>query len=134
MVAAALVVRERDPALALEVTEFTASFEPDGDGDRDEAKLVIFTRDTEPAASVRIVGRDLAPVRTLADGARLEAGQEVSLSWDGRTDSGERAPPGRYRLRVLLPESERDVVFPRRIDLLAPKPPPTSGRTDAAPR
>ena len=101
------------------MTDFTASFEPDGDGRRDVAKLVIFTRETEPAASVAVVGRDLVPIRTLEDGVRLEAGEPLALSWDGRTDSGERAPPGHYRLRVLLPESDRDLVFPRRIDLLA---------------
>ena len=120
--AAGIVVRERDPALALEVTDFTASFNPDGDGRRDVAKLVIFTRETEPAATVSIVGRDLAPIRRLEDGVRLEAGEPLALSWDGRTDSGERAPPGYYRLRVLLPETDRDVVFPRRIELLAREP------------
>jgi hypothetical protein len=118
VVTAALVVRERDPALALEVTNFTGTFEPDGDGDRDVARLEFFVRESEPSATVSIVGRDLERVRTLARDVPLEAGREVSYSWDGRTAAGERAPPGRYRLRVRLPQSERDVVFPRRIDLV----------------
>lgn len=118
VLSAALVVRERDPALALEVTNFSAAFEPDGDGVRDVAKLEFFARESDPSATVSIVGRDLESVRTLARDLNLQAGQEVTYTWDGRTDEGERAPPGRYRLRVQLPESERDVVFPRRIDLL----------------
>jgi hypothetical protein len=115
---AALVVRERDPALALEVTDFTAAFEPDGDGERDVARLEFFARESDSGATVSIVGRDLKPVKTLARDVPLEAGREVSYTWDGRTDDGEPAPPGRYRLRVRLPESDRDVVFPRRIDLI----------------
>jgi hypothetical protein len=115
---AALVVRERDPALALEVTNFSAAFEPDGDGERDVARLEFFTRESDPAATVAIVGRNLEPVRRLAEDVSLEADREVTYTWDGRTDEGGRAPPGRYRLRVVLPGSERDVVFRRRIDLL----------------
>jgi hypothetical protein len=110
------------------VTNFTAAFEPDGDGERDVARLAFFARSADPSATVSIVGRDLERVRTLAGDVALEAGREVSYTWDGRTDDGERAPPGRYRLRVTLPESERDVVFPRRIDVL-----PSAGREPVDP-
>ena len=51
VLSAALVVRERDPALALEVTNFSAAFEPDGDGVRDVAKLEFFARESDPGAT-----------------------------------------------------------------------------------
>jgi hypothetical protein len=47
----------------------------------------------------------------------LVADREVTYRWNGRTDLGAAAPFGRYQLRVVLPSHDRDVVFPRRIEL-----------------
>lgn len=61
-------------------------------------------------------GSDGALVATLASGADLAAGPH-SYRWDGRTDSGERAPPGLYALEVVLGEQGRDVKPPGRIEV-----------------
>lgn len=58
-------------------------------------------------------------VATLASGEDLAAGPHT-YEWDGRTDSGERAPPGLYALEVVLGEQGRDVKPPGRIEVNAP--------------
>jgi len=55
-------------------------------------------------------------VATLASGAGLAAGPH-EYRWDGRTDAGERAPPGLYALEVVLGEAGRDVRPPGRIEV-----------------
>ena len=37
--------------------------------------------------------------------------------WDGLDDAGDKVEPGRYRLRVTLPEEDRVMVFPKRLDV-----------------
>lgn len=117
LLAAALVVGTRSPELVLEVSKLQERISPNGDGVRDEAEIVFFVRESDPHATVSIVGRDLEPVRTLAPDVALDAGERVSYVWDGRDDEGNIAPPGRYRLRVELPDGERDMVYPQRIEL-----------------
>ena len=41
----------------------------------------------------------------------------MTYEWDGLDDAGDPVLPGRYRLRVILPSADRDMVFPRRITL-----------------
>jgi len=119
VVLAAVVVRARTPNLALEVTHFTDHFSPNGDGHRDAAHFRFFVREDDPDATVEIVNVQLDVIRTLATGP-LEANQPVSLSWHGRTDSGALADPAsRYQLRVILPSHDRDMLFPRLIELYA---------------
>ena len=109
----AVVWRERTPDLALEVVRL-----PDRIEVGSAEPLVFFVREDEPAADVEIVGRHRRRVKTLADDVSLEAGERVHFRWDGTTDSGDPAPAGRYRLRVILPGADRDMVFPRRMDLV----------------
>lgn len=117
LVASALVVRARTPDLALEVTKRTERFKPDGNGRRDVARITYFVRKDDERATVQIVGRRLEVVRTYLDQAPLRANRRMTIRWNGRTDTGQPAPPGRYRLRVILPAAERDMVLPRRIEL-----------------
>jgi hypothetical protein len=117
IVVAAVVVRARTPNLALEVTRFTSHFSPNGDGRRDIAHFRFFVRESDPSATVEIVDTQLDVIRTLARGP-LEAKQPVSFTWNGRTDSGTPADPnGRYQLMVILPSQDRDMLFPRLIQL-----------------
>jgi hypothetical protein len=119
LVAAAIVGAARTSDLILEVAhDFPARFSPDGDGEDDVARITFFVRESDADASVYIVGRDLAPIRTLDEHAALEADDRVTYTWDGRTDDGDPAPIARYRLRVVLPGQDRDMVFPQRIDLI----------------
>lgn len=61
-------------------------------------------------------GSDGDPVATLASGADLAAGPHT-YTWDGRTDAGERAPPGLYALEVVLGAQGRDIKPPGRIEV-----------------
>jgi hypothetical protein len=81
------------------------------------AQIRFFVRESDPDARVEIVGPDLKLIRVL--GARpLVADEPVSFTWNGRTSDGTLADPrDRYRLRVLLPNRDRDMVYPRRISV-----------------
>lgn len=62
-------------------------------------------------AVVRIVDEQADPVRTLLDGGRLEGDQrEYVFFWDGRDESGDRVPRGRYRVEILLRDQDREVL------------------------
>lgn len=117
LVATAVVAGARSPELVLEVSQLPARISPNGDGTRDEAEISFFVRESDPDAAVYIVGRDLEQVRTLAADVSLAEDERITYVWDGRDEGGRLAPPGRYRLRVVLPSRERDMVFPRRIAL-----------------
>lgn len=106
------VYRARTPDLALEVTSFPEEF-----NERDAVEVEFFVRYDSAEATVEIVGRDQVVARTLATVIALEAEEPVTCMWDGRDDSGERVEQGRYRLRVTLPEEDRVMVFPKRLDV-----------------
>jgi len=123
LAAAVLVAASRSPELVLEVRGLPDLITPDGDGARDNAEISFFVRETDAEASVHIVDRDLALVRTLDSSASLAKEEPVTYLWDGTTDAGKAAPTGHYRLRVVLPSSDREMVFPKRIELRRPPPP-----------
>jgi hypothetical protein len=115
---AAAVLHARTPDLALEVTHLTHKISPRGPGKHRVAHIRFFVRESDPDATVQIVGPNLKPIKTLYRGP-LVANRPVSLTWDGRTESG--AVPtsqDRYRLRVILPSQDRDMAYPRRIDVV----------------
>jgi hypothetical protein len=117
VVVAAAVLHARSPDLAIQVTRLTKEINPRGPAKDRVAHIRFFVRESDPDATVEIVGPKLRPVRTLAR-RPLVANEPVSFTWNGRTSSGELADPeDRYRLRVLLPNRDRDMVFPRRISL-----------------
>jgi len=120
LAAAALVMGSRSPELVLEVTKLPGRITPDGDHHRDKAEIEFFVRESEPHAGVYIVGRDLEPIKTLDADVALEKNEHVTYLWDASADAGGQAPIGRYRLRVVLPSHDRDMVFPRRINLALP--------------
>jgi hypothetical protein len=127
LAAAVLVVRARDPDLALEVTEFACEPEPCLERtartftfgpDEQTARITFFVRESEAEAFVGIVGGDEEAVRTLDSEVSLEAGEDVTYVWDGRDNSGSLVPPESYYLRVQLPDRDRDMVWPRRLKVL----------------
>jgi hypothetical protein len=118
VVVAGVVVQARTPDLELEVVQLTRKFSPDGAGRPDTARIRFFVRDSDPNATVQIVGPRRERVRTLYQGP-LAAGELVTLSWNGRTATGEKADPrDRYRLRVKLPSQDRDMVYPKQITVM----------------
>ena len=122
-VTAAIVVHARTPDLELEVLHLTHKISPRGEGAYRVAHIRFFVRESDPDATVEIVGPNLTVVHTLYRGP-LEANKEVSLTWNGRNESGAVPNPHhRYRLRVILPSRDRDMVYPRRIYIVqAPRP------------
>lgn len=117
VVVAGAVLHARSPDLAIEVTRFTREINPGGDGEDRVAHIRFFVRESDPDATVEIVGPNLKLIRVLSR-RPLVANEPVSFTWDGRTSDGVLADPeDRYRLRVLLPNRDRDMVYPRRISL-----------------
>jgi hypothetical protein len=118
VVVAGVVVHARTPDLELEVIHLTREFSPDGDGRCDKARIRFLVRDSDPDATVQIVGPRRQRVRTLYRGP-LTANEPVTLTWNGRTAGGHLENPGDlYRLRVVLPGQGRDMVFPQQIELV----------------
>jgi hypothetical protein len=115
---AAAVLHARTPDLALQVTRFTTEVSPQGHGPKHAARMRFFVRESDPDATVQIVGPDVEVVRTLYRGP-LVANRPVSFTWNGRNGKGGLPNPDhRYRLRVILPGQDRDMVYPRRIALV----------------
>jgi hypothetical protein len=116
VIVAAVVVHARTPKLELEVIHIPATpFSPDGDGHPDRARITFYVRESDPQARVQVVGPDNEVIRTLYRGPLL-ADKHVTLSWNGRTSAGHLANPhDAYRLRVVLPSQNRDMVYPTQI-------------------
>jgi hypothetical protein len=118
LVTAVLVVRARTPDLVLEVTSPGANenvtFTPIGGPPPHDVELTFFVREADDHAFVAIVDSHEDVVRTLDSDVALGKHDPVTYVWDGRNDAGDFAPPGRYRLRVDLPDADREMVWPRR--------------------
>jgi len=117
IVTAAIVVHARTPDLELEVVHLTHKIASRGEGAHRVAHIRFFVRESDPNATVEVVGPNLTVVRTLYRGP-LEANKEVALTWNGRNASGAVPHPHhRYRLRVILPSGNREMILRRRKDL-----------------
>src|SRR3982750_3720505 len=99
VVATGVVLNARTSNLELEVTKLPEKISPNGDGHNDVGRIELYVRDSDPSASVEIVGRKRGVVRTLASDVPLAAYRRVQFDWNGRTDAGTVAPRGPYRLR-----------------------------------
>jgi hypothetical protein len=118
VVVAGVVVHARTPKLELEVLHIPHTFTPNGDGERDTARITFYVRDSDPNAKVQIVGPGRRVVRTLYRGP-LVANKHVTLRWNGRASGGRLAnPQDGYRLRVVLSGQDRDMVYPTQIQLV----------------
>lgn len=108
LVSLALIQEARQRGEVLDLVEATDSFSPRA-GER--ARIEWRQRESSDDAVVQIIDTGGRPVRTLLDGGTLEGDdrQQVFL-WNGRTDSGELAPPGLYRVEIVLPDEDRDIV------------------------
>ena len=116
---AVAVVRSRTPDLMLEVCapnpDQALVFSPRAIDGPTEARLDFFVRTSDPAARIAIVNAREDVIRTLDDSVALADGERVTYEWDGRDDDGEFVADGRYRLRVDLPDSDREMIWPRRL-------------------
>lgn len=66
--------------------------------------------------TLAVLDAQLQPVRTLVAGEDVRRGRSV-FRWDGRTDTGARAPDGVYRVQIHLSRQHRTILFPDRIAL-----------------
>ena len=118
---AVFVVRSRSPDLVLEVCapnpDRELTFSPDATNGARKARLDFFVREPDPAAGVSIVDSQEEIVRTLDESVALDAGEDhrVTYDWNGRNDEGVFVAEGRYRLRVDLPEHDREMIWPKRL-------------------
>jgi hypothetical protein len=119
VIVAGVVVHARTPKLELEILHLPSHpFSPNGDGHRDTAQIKFYVRDSDPNARVQIVGPEDNVIRTLYRG-RLVAYKHYSFTWSGRTAGGHLANASQgYRLRVVLPGQDRDMVYPTQIRLV----------------
>ncbi|HVW17195.1 MAG TPA: hypothetical protein VHB30_02995 [Solirubrobacteraceae bacterium] len=68
--------------------------------------------------TVEVIDREGDVVRTLVRDRTVRAYRRIpTMSWDGATDAGARAPDGGYRLRVTLHREGRTIVVPRALTL-----------------
>jgi hypothetical protein len=108
LVSLALIQEARQRGEVLDLVEATDSFAPHR-GER--VRIEWRQRETSDDAVVAIIDTGGRPVRTLLDGGTLEGDDSQQVfHWNGRTDSGELAPRGRYRVEIVLPDEDRDIV------------------------
>jgi hypothetical protein len=88
---------------------FVSAFTPNGDCINDNGRI-HFRITQSDIADVEIVDPQEHVVRTLAHDRFLKRYRFFTFNWDGRTDSGALAPPGRYKLRLVLHQDDRSLV------------------------
>lgn len=99
------------------------AFSPNGDCRADNARI-RFRVTRSDRANVQIVDPDGRLVRTLARNRFLKRYRFSTFHWGGRTKDGEAAPPGRYKLRVILLGQDRTLTpgGTLRLHVLSPRP------------
>ena len=104
----ALIQEARQRGEVLDLVEATDTFSPDAD---ERARIEWRQRQSSDDATVRIIDRAGIPVRTLLDGGSLEGDDSIQVfHWNGRNDDGDRAPPGLYRIEIVLRDQGREIV------------------------
>lgn len=104
----ALIQEARQRGEVLDLVEATDTFSPDAN---ERARIEWRQRRSSDDATVRIIDRAGIPVRTLLYGGSLEGDDRIQVfHWNGRTDDGDPAPPGLYRIEILLRDQDREIV------------------------
>ena len=83
-----------------------AAFTPNGDCVFDRGRI-RFRVTKSDRGNVEVVTPDGRLVRRIASDRFLKRYRFFTFHWDGRTNTGERAAPGRYKLRVVLLGEDR---------------------------
>jgi hypothetical protein len=104
---------KREPLILDKVTFGTkktrGAFTPNGDCVNDHGR-VRFRITRSDRADVEITDPDGRLVRTLAADRFLKRYRFFVFHWDGLTDEGTLAEPGRYKLRLALLEQDRELT------------------------
>lgn len=107
------------------------AFTPNGDGCADRGR-VRFRITVSDRGDVQIVTPDERLVRTLAADFPLPSYNYFRFYWDGLDGRGRPAPPGRYKLRIVLAEQDRELTTRGRL-LLHEVPPRRACARDRSP-
>jgi hypothetical protein len=83
-----------------------AAFTPNGDCFFDGGRI-RFRVTRSDRGNVEIVTPNGQLVRRIASDRFLKRYRFFTFHWDGKTNAGERAAPGRYKLRVVLLDEDR---------------------------
>lgn len=88
---------------------FTNAFTPNGDCVLDTGRI-RFRITRSDHADVQIIDPAERTVRTLSSDRFFKRYRFFTLRWDGRDDAGSVAPPGRYKLRLILRSEDRSLI------------------------
>ena len=92
------------------------AFTPNGDGCADRGRI-RFRVTVSDHGDVQIVTPSERLVRTLAADLELPSYTFFEFNWDGQNGRGKPAPAGRYKLRVVLSEQDRELTTRGRLFL-----------------
>lgn len=115
--------RLKNQPAVIQVKHFTDAFSPNGDGRREYFNL-NFKLKRSTKVTVEIVDADGNRVATLAENRAASKYRPIRLRWNGRDDTGQVVRQGRYKLKFVLPEEGRSVVWPSSFSLLTVPPRP----------
>jgi flagellar hook capping protein FlgD len=121
--AAAFAITERLKLVKSPVTgtHISKVFSPTCSCARGKANISIKLRHGD-TVTIEILDSKLRSIRLLVGSQPVPRGRSV-FRWDGRTNFGERAPEGVYRVQIHLDRQHRTILFPNRIvlDISPPK-------------
>ncbi len=118
-VAALFVTRElRRGDDVVNSVKVTNAFSPADENAR-AARIRFELTEGDGRVALDVIDSDEEVTRAILAGGPLGAGRH-RFEWDGRTDAGTVAPVGRYRVRIVLGDQDREVVAPDRIRVEAP--------------
>jgi hypothetical protein len=89
-----------------------------------------FRTTTSNTGTVEIIRPGGELVRTLDENTFLKRYSYHTYHWDGKNDAGQVQPPGRYRMRVLLEDEDRQLTLPGTIRIRKRGSIPCEGQSD----
>lgn len=122
--------RLKNQPAVLSGVRFSEAFSPDGDGRRDNLAIYFMVKRGQPV-TVEVVNQGGQTVRTLVTERDVAKYTRQRLVWDGRDDADRLAPDGIYRLKVVLEDEGRSIVYQARSFALRTDPPRPSVRSVA---
>lgn len=93
------------PLIGHQVSAYQDSFEFEGGGSQD---FVLLAESPATKATVEIVDSTGRVVRTLHEGSLQEG--KTPFTWDGKTDTGGDAAPGKYSIKVTATDADGQPV------------------------
>lgn len=119
-----LAQRIKQQPKAVDARTLTRVFSPNGDGANDQARFSIRLKrgdDVDVTVLDRKTGRE---VRDLIVNRHVPANRKFLFDWDGRTDTGTRAPDAYYKLLITLRGQGRSSIANKRfiLDTIPPRP------------